>query len=118
MACESEQTEVNNAELSLDGAGLGLDQAIAVYSQAMQRLYAALQALAACKARNNVIPNQFKLQADAAVQQMQSMRTLVANESQQAINYLTEAPCPVEEDPEPEPPVTPPGPETPPAEEL
>jgi exonuclease VII small subunit len=96
MACEAETLEVQNAELSLDGAGHGLDQAIAVYTQAMERLYAAMQALAACKQRLQQQPPAFRAQAVAAIQAMESMKVTVANNAQQCINMLLDAPCPVE----------------------
>ena len=102
MPCESEALEVQNAELSLDGAGQGLDQAIAVYSQAMERLVMALQALADCKAKFQLQPGIFQAQAAAAIQSMDSMRITVASNAQQCINMLLDAPCPVP-DPEPEP---------------
>ena len=102
MACEAETLEVQNAELSLDGAGHGLDQAIAVFTQAMERLYAATLALAACKQRLQQQPPAFREQALAAIQAMGSMKVTVANNAQSLINMLLDAPCPVP-DPEPEP---------------
>ncbi len=102
MACETETLEVQNAELSLDGAGQGLDQAIAVYTQAMERLYAATLALAACKQRLQNQPPAFRAQALAAIQAMDSMKVTVANNAQSLINMLLDAPCPVEEPSTPE----------------
>ena len=102
MACEAEALEVQNAELSLDGAGQGLDQAIAVYTQAMERLVAALQALADCKGKFQPQPQNFKGQAVAAIQAMDSMKVTLAGNAQACINMLLDAPCPVDEPSTPE----------------
>ncbi len=96
MACEAETLEVQNAELSLDGAGQGLDQAVAVYTQAMERLVMALQALAACKQRLQNQPPQLLAQATAAMQAIDSMKVTISNSAQACINLLLDAPCPVE----------------------
>ena len=102
MECEAEALEVQNAELSLDGAGQGLEQAVAVFSQAMERLVMALQALADCKQRLQQQPVQFRGQAVAAIQAMESMRITVADNAQACINMILDAPCPVEEPSTPE----------------